>query len=159
MNVKSAPPLVQAFLRDHREMSRLIYQLVNALDNEDLATSRALAKQLDVVAGPHIAFEEQVLYPLVSKRTRDVTFVRSLYAEHERTRDAVQILASDRDIDSELRQQLLDGMRGGLDHADHCGTLISHLADLTETEQEQALKQLTQFQAEKRRWTELTKGA
>jgi hypothetical protein len=139
-------------------MSRLIYQLVKALDNEELATSRTLAKKLNLVAGPQIAFEEQELYPLVSKRTRDVTFVRSLCAEHNRTRDAVEILVSGRDINNELRQQLLRGMRNGLDHTEHCGTLISHLADLTEKEQEQALNRLTQLQTEKRRWTELSKG-
>jgi hypothetical protein len=148
-------PLVEAFLDDHKRMTRLIARLHEALGQEDAGVVRALAEELDRVAGPHIEFEEQVLYPLVA-RERDAAYARQLYAEHSAVRDALaQLLAKER-LDEAEAARLKAGIGVGLEHAASCGTLVSHLGALPEKEQEQALATLVELQRKARNWTDLS---
>ena len=88
MATKSSP-LTKAFLDDHREMTRRIAGLLDALKRGDAPAAFQFADELDRVAGPHIEFEEAVFYPLlVEARGRE--FVGRLYREHGEGRHAVK---------------------------------------------------------------------
>ena len=156
MNVRQKPQVVEEFLDDHRQMTRLLARLDEALERHQLHGAQQLAGELNCIAGPHIDFEEHVLYPLVGL-SRDPQFVEQLYREHQSVREAIeQLLYLDADcltdvVIAELRSKLAVG----LDHAKSCGTLVSHLAALPRNEQKQALAKLQTTRRTGRLWTEL----
>lgn len=154
MTTTSQNTVVQEFLEDHKQFMRLLHDVGIALGDRDLPRAQALAEQLDAVAGPHIAFEESVLYPAVERGTRDPAFVKSLYQEHGMIVQALSRLIQDRELDESSLQQITTAFRQGLGHAEHCGTLVSRLAALDENEQQIALKKLRQLRKTGGKWTQ-----
>lgn len=138
-------------------MTRLLAQLTAALRNGDNELARQLADELDLVAGPHIQFEENVLYPLVAK-SEGSAFARQLYGEHRATlRGLKQIVSHSRKrpLTETYRRDVLRDIQLGLNHAESCGTLVSHLGDLSAHEEDAAVKQHELLRQQQRRWTEL----
>ena len=86
----SKSALVQAFLVDHRQFMKLLYDVSTALKDGDVKRARMLAENLNSIGGPHIAFEEAVLYPTLQAEGEERAFVDSLYDEH---RDIVEAWA------------------------------------------------------------------
>ncbi len=156
MSTSAEVAVVQAFLADHQKFMRLLHDVGVALGNHDVSRARELAQQLDIVAGPHIAFEEAVLYPAVGRGTQDPAFVRTLYDEHHSIVQALSRLLREGELDAQSLQDITSAFQKGLGHAEHCGTLISRLAALHKTEQQQALDKLLELRTSDLKWTELT---
>ena len=147
---------MDAFLDDHRRMTRLLRDVAVALQKRDVQTAKSLARELDVVAGPHIEFEEEVLYPATASSSGP-DFQKKLLSEHEQVCSGLaRLLAADTEQlrDAQFLRSVEDAIRGGLKHAESCGTLVSHLETFTTEQQQQAFDRLQQLKRTPRRWTE-----
>lgn len=51
------------FRNDHRQIRDLIMNLITAFIQNDMVKADKLTDKLNLVAGPHFQFEEEVLYP------------------------------------------------------------------------------------------------
>lgn len=153
--------LREAFLRDHRVLTRGLQQIRQALQREDISAAAELAQQLDLQIGPHMEFEETVLYPRLIKPLGR-TYVRQLYREHSEGREALGQLVSlagssgvKRDLmglsDKEVLISRLDAI---LEHALGCGSLLSHVDHLPVSEQRYMLEQLECLGRQARKWTD-----
>ena len=74
--------LQNAFVEDHRSMTRGYRELIELLDQGDFVAASHAASRLDTIAGPHIEFEEKYLYPHVAK-SRGNTYMSRLFDEHD----------------------------------------------------------------------------
>lgn len=157
METKNSP-LTQAFLEDHREMTRRIAGLLDALKQDDCETAFQLAEELDRVAGPHLEFEEEAFYPLLIE-ARGREFVERLYHEHAEGRKAIEALLALKKTGEPLgtaqREEVLQGVQTALDHAGTCGTLLSHVSVLDDVRQAELLEKLQEARQRRHRWTEL----
>ena len=157
MTAISKNAVVQAFLSDHKHFMQLLKHTTEALAAHDLESAKSNAKELNAVAGPHIAFEETVLYPALDNRTHERSFVEQLYKEHREIVDAVEELIECETMSSARIDELHNAFVDGLEHADHCGTLVSNLSAMDEGEQSDALDELKQLRVRKLKWTDLKK--
>ena len=149
--------LVQTFVEEHRTLMRGLATILERVEAADFAAARNDADELDQVVGPHIQFEEELLYPEVG-RARGVNVERELLEEHAAIRHAMQrLLEADLSrVDLSALQTELQGLfRVAVEHAESCGTLISHLRALSPSQQQAALSRLQQLRARGVRWTEL----
>ena len=148
--------LQNAFLEDHRVVTRGLYDLQQAVDRDDLDTARRLAAELDRVAGPHMDFEQRYFYPMLVD-VLGADFVEELYAEHRSGQRAVAALCSIQDNSAIDREELQDCLNVAMNHVLSCGSMTSHLASMTPEQQLQLRQQLDATRREGRRWTELNK--
>lgn len=149
--------LSKEFLHDHQRMTRMLSEIVGDLKRGDTAHAQSLAEELDHFAGPHIAFEESVLYPTVGTAQGE-PYRRKLLAEHDAARDGLKLLLSANDsqlYDAAFRRRVLGALQTGLKHAESCGTLVSHLQQLSSRECDQAKANLQRLRQSACRWTEL----
>ena len=153
--------LVNTFVEEHQVLMRGLATVLQKVKAGKMAEARTLADKLDQEVGPHIQFEEEVLYPQVG-RVRGEVFEQKLRDEHMIVEQAIkQLIAADRSDQnlSELRAELVEALNVAVEHAESCGTLISHLEALSPAVQQQALKRQRQFRAGGVRWTELATRA
>lgn len=159
MSTLSKAAVVQAFLADHKKFMRLLVDVSDALQRDDLAAARTLATQLNTVAGPHIAFEETVLYPALDDASHDHDFVEGLYDEHQQIVTALAELISNDSLTKKQLTAITHAFQSGTEHAEHCGTLISRLSNMDAADQRDALDDLIQLQEQEILWTDLKKEA
>jgi hemerythrin-like domain-containing protein len=157
MSTLSKSAVVQAFLVDHRKFMKLLRDVGQALRDKDVEKAKTLGRELNRVAGPHIAFEEQVLYPTVEERTHDRVFVAKLYDEHQSIVRALARLLDASRLEAQDIVDLQNAFAQGVDHAEHCGTLISSLSAMDEVDQQEALDELKQLRATGMTWMQLRK--
>lgn len=153
-----ATPLGQSFIEDHRHLMRGLLRLKKALQRDDLREARRIGEELDRVAGPHIRFEEEVLYPEVV-RSRGGEYTGQLYEEHRIGRRLLERLRDHKDTDRlEPAEQasLVEQSQTTLNHAISCGTLLSCITTLDESRQEELLAMLLDLRRRPTRWTELS---
>ncbi|MCA9217217.1 MAG: hemerythrin domain-containing protein [Planctomycetales bacterium] len=150
----SESELVREFLVDHQRMSQLLVDVISQLENRDLEHARDVGRQLDGVAGAHIRFEEKDLYPRISAHTADSDYTDELYAEHREAATALKLLIDEPNPSEESIKTILSGLKTGLRHAEHCGSLVSVLDQLPAAEQETSLRFLQECRREKGRWTD-----
>jgi hypothetical protein len=149
--------LEREFVEDHQRLHRNLVRTIEAVRAADRVGARQAAEELDRDAGPHIAFEEAVLYPQVAAAVGDA-YADELYQEHGAGRAAIERLAG-----SQGTEPLSPGEQEGLlpelealqEHILGCGSLLSHLCTLQPVQQERLLHHLLQFRNEGRRWSEL----
>lgn len=148
--------LEQTFIADHRRMTKSFQALIAAVESNDLMAIHSNAAELDRVAGPHIEFEEHVLYPHVED-DRGTDFGATLRREHQVARSALLFLQdhANKSLRPEDRARVLEQLRVGFDHAVACGALLSHLTVLDEAQQAEMLERLQSFRDRQLRWTEL----
>lgn len=149
--------LMNEFLRDHHRLTRILSDVIRHLEGGDVSSARSLAQELNRIAGPHIAFEESVLYPAVRLAVGE-SFERKLLAEHDNARMGLVHLISAEPIrlaKPEFREKIVTALRSGMKHAESCGTLVSHLEQLSETQQQQALTKLNELKKAGKCWSEL----
>lgn len=154
--------LHEAFLADHRALTRGLNDLRAALSQADTARACLVAGELDLRAGPHMEFEETLLYPALV-RPLGAPAVRSLYREHAVGRAAIRQLqrlaeASADDephLDEPTRRALLEQVDTILEHVLGCGSLISHLDRLGAAEQRVMLGELRRLNRAGKRWTDI----
>lgn len=148
--------LADEFVRDHKDTTRALVSLQSALAGGTDDAVRSAAEQLDRIAGPHIAFEEAVLYPLVAE-SRGESFEQELLDEHDEVLQALREIndsPSPMSADEATRKKWLAQLRTGLDHVETCGTLLSHLTALPDERRAHLLSELLRLRAEGPRWTE-----
>ena len=149
--------LSQAFTDDHKVMMRGFRDLLQALDQRDYAAAARLATKLDLVAGPHIEFEERYLYPAV-KESRGEEYVSRLYEEHYQLLSVIvslQTLTEDAAASDDRIASWKKSLELGLDHAATCGTLLSHLQAGAEQRQRNYLEAIGRLRKQGRRWSEI----
>lgn len=149
--------LGEAFVEDHQHLTRGLNDILEALHRSDLQGAAQMAGELDIIAGPHIQFEEEVLYPVVAKECGQ-EFVNKLYHEHQMGKDALKILVQYQEGKTDFAQKLtplIENLEIALDHVLSCGTLLSHVTNLDEQTQEEMLKKLQKCHSQKKCWTEL----
>ena len=83
--------LSEAFVEDHRHLTQGLSDILQALRDDNLEEAVRMAEDLDQVAGPHMEFEEEILYPEVRK-SRGSDYVSRLYREHQVALEAVKAL-------------------------------------------------------------------
>ena len=146
--------LTQAFVDDHQKLTRGYADARQAVESDDLTAAKRIAEQLDQPAGPHIAFEEQFLYPIV-RSARGDSYASKLYHEHQLILKTLVELQSAASMDELHKSRWLVGLQEGLEHAATCGTLLSHLQTLPDAEQTQLLEELRSLRKQPIRWSEL----
>ena len=157
--MKDENPLVKAFLEDHKHLTQGFSSLLRALKENDFAAASQIADDIDRLAGPHIEFEEEFFYPVV-ERARGREYVSRLYKEHGAGLRAVKALrAAAHEPDKKGTEALLEAAQTALDHAVSCGTLLSHVTTLGESEQAELLQKLLDLRKQGRRWTEMAREA
>lgn len=155
--MENRSPLEKAFLEDHHKMMRGMDAVNQALDADDVSRAIEAARELDREAGPHIQFEEEVLYPHV-KEARGEEYYATLIGEHDEARRGVEALLeldeagklSAADI-REIRAEI----QTGLEHGTHCGTLLSYLTTLDPARQQSALNRLLELRRTGSPWHQL----
>lgn len=137
--------LEKEFAHDHRHLTRGFSEIIRALQVNDWAEAQRLAAWLNQKGGPHIDFEERILYPEVAA-ARGQDYANNLYREHRVAISALEDLISlDPDARTEeLKSSLIERLQVGLDHAVSCGTLLSHLTIHDVPTQEKMLEELRQ---------------
>ena len=147
--------LQDAFVEDHRKMTMGFYRLRQSLESGEWSEARRLAEEIDRDVGSHIEFEETLYYPRL-RRVIGAENINRMYEEHTiglgliREIEALGPDAPEKDV----CLRLADRCRQMLDHAQSCGTLISHLCDLPEEEQADLLAELRDIRRRGTRWTE-----
>jgi Hemerythrin HHE cation binding domain len=150
-------PLAAAFVTDHRLITRRLNRLRKAVRRDDLPAARRIAAELDRLAGPHIQFEEEVLYPHIGRILGEAYAVQ-LYHEHDAGRTALgRITRPGRPgafspAEREELERLLDT---AVEHAGTCATLVSHLSEVPPQDQAEMHSRLLAARRDPLRWTEL----
>ena len=147
-------PLVREFLADHQKMSKLMLHTLVSLEEGNIDAAIVAAKALDEVGGAHIAYEEAELYPRISGEKMVSATTRSLYDEHRQAVTALKQLLDNPNPNESTKQEIIAGLRTGVHHAEHCGSLVSLLAALPTPEQDESLTKLLDFRKQGRKWTD-----
>jgi hemerythrin superfamily protein len=158
MNTKESISLSEAFVEDHRHLTQGLSDILQALRDDNLEEAIRMAEDLDRMAGPHMEFEEELLYPEVRK-SRGSDYVSRLYREHQVALAAVKALISSKTqerLEPQLKEQILQNLKTGLDHAISCGTLLSHVTSLDHKRQDEMLTRLLDLRRIGHRWSELS---
>lgn len=148
-------PLIAEFLKDHQQFSRLLYQISKLLQEGKIDLARERARDLDRIAGPHIAYEEAELYPRLSELGAKGVSEKMLVNQHHEALNAVRALIDAESPDKQSLEAIQTGFQGALAHAEHCGSLISLLNGLDENAQAASLETLKTFREGGKKWTEL----
>ncbi len=143
--------LEKAFLEDHHKMMRGLDTVSRALAEGDRRRAMEAARELDRAAGPHIQFEEEVLYPRV-KEARGQAYYDTLIGEHDNARHGVEALLKLGDASGDAGEpsaadagKIQADIETGLEHGAHCGTLLSYLTTLDPARQQSALDRLLEL--------------
>lgn len=147
--------LITEFLKDHQQFSRLLFEIEKLLGNGEIEKARERAIELNQLAGPHIAYEEAELYPRLAALGETKVTEDHLVNEHHDSLDALRLLTEQDDVSSKQAEQARVGFQHALKHAEHCGSLISLMLALDESEQAESLVELERFRDEGKLWTEL----
>lgn len=148
--------LHDAFLTDHKQLTRGLSAILRALRAGDTERAFRLASELDEAVGPHMQFEEEVFYPEVEK-ILGREFVDQLYAEHALGQRAIRsILAHGQrgELAGEI-ETLIRDLETTLQHAFSCGTLLSHLDALPADETATLLRKLQELRSSEIHWSML----
>ena len=148
-------PLIAEFLKDHQQFSRLLYEISKLLEADELDKARQRAEELNVVAGPHIAYEESELYPRLPGFGERTVTPDQLTGEHHQVLHAVRQLVEKQEFTGEELRSIKAAFQAALRHAEHCGTLITLMARLDESAQRESLAKLIEFRDQGKKWTEL----
>ena len=149
--------LRQAFVQDHREMTRGYKTLLRLLDQRDFVRLSEEANRLDKTVGPHIEFEERFLYPSLGE-SRGEGYVSQLLHEHSQVLSVLtelQHLTADAEPSVKQIDTWISQLMVGLEHASTCGTLLSELQELKEHRQLELLDGLTRLRDKGTPWSEL----
>jgi len=148
--------LKDAFMDDHREMTRGFVELRECLENGEWHLAKGLAAEIDRVAGPHIEFEESLYYPRLAPMI-GATAIRHMYREHSVGLAVIrEILSAGHAIpEASVLADFADRCGRMLEHAHSCGVLVTHLTDLPQDEERELLKRLLKMRYDGRLWTEV----
>ncbi|MCA9193533.1 MAG: hemerythrin domain-containing protein [Planctomycetales bacterium] len=146
--------LTQEFVSDHRKMTRGYRDVKAAVEAGDFLLAKRLVEELDHHCGPHIEFEERFFYPVVRQR-QGSDYAEKLTLEHDAVLAAIREILAAENMSGSQRADWISKMDEGLSHAATCGTLLSHLTTLSDSDQRSLLKKLKELRDNGHRWTEL----
>jgi len=148
--------LEREFIEDHQKLTSAFQQVIDAVELNDPKRMCESAESLNRVAGPHMEFEERILYPQVGEDRGD-GFEQKLLQEHQVARSAILSLTDREDVPLATadRARIMEQLRIGLDHAISCGALLSHITVSSEERQQVMLQELRELRRKGIRWTEL----
>ncbi len=116
-------PIVE-FREDHRKVRDSLLDLASAAEAGELAKSREILGQIDVMVGPHFRYEEESLYPSMKEFLGE--YVDSLIEEHDgaikTARVAAKIL-SQSSVSTEEGKMAAGAARALLVHVSNCDGL------------------------------------
>jgi len=138
-------------------MIQALQRLLDVLERDGAEDCVDAAMEVDRIAGPHIAFEETILYPRVAT-ARGEEFVEKLRHEHRLVLEAIRFLLGrdkTQSLAKEDRTRLIEQVQTGIDHAATCGTLLSHITTLSHDQQTQMLCRLEDLRVLGLHWTDL----
>ena len=147
-------PLISEFLKDHQRFSRLLLAITRLLEDGKIDEARERARELDLVAGPHIEYEEREVYARLKQLGETRVTNEMLVGEHHQIRDAMKLLLENEALDESQLQQAKAGFASGIRHAEHCGSLISLMSRLDQDQQAQSLVVLKELRDGGRKWSE-----
>ena len=150
MVAQTQTPLVREFLEGHERITLLLYQLLVALDECESTRARKLARELNQIGGPHVAYERSELYPRCSATPNS----QQLCHDHQQVAQALKMVLEHESLEGEDEQLVLEGLRIGLDHAEQCGALADSLAALPKSEQAKSLEILRDLKSRGQCWVE-----
>lgn len=153
INTKS--PLITEFLKDHQQFSRLLLEVSRLLEQGEIEKARQRARELDVLAGPHIAYEEAELYPRLDQLGDKSVTEEMLVSQHHDALTTIRKLVGEQSISEAELTEIKEGIKAALDHVEHCGSLISFMTRLDEDQQVESLAELKRLRAEGTKWTAL----
>lgn len=148
-------PLIAEFLKDHQQFSRLLFQIKKLLDEGKIEAAQQRAEELDQLAGPHIEFEETELYPRLKILGARQATEELLVDQHHDALLALQALIEMEEPDEDSLEGIKKGFGDALNHAEHCGSLISLMVQLDQDQQAESLRSLIQLRSKGNRWTQL----
>ena len=154
---QASSALREAFLDDHKHLTRGLTRTLEALQNGDDATAIQVVDTMDRAVGPHMEFEETLFYPELVGILGEPR-VEHLENEHDIGKRAVQTIlsrAGGEPLAGEERKSVIASLGAMLEHALGCGTLLSHLDGLGEARKKQLLDRLLELRRRGLRWTEL----
>jgi hypothetical protein len=154
--IHTSSPLRDAFLDDHKHLTRGLTRTLEALRSGDDARAIESADTMDLAVGPHMEFEETVFYPELAEILGE-PFVEHLEIEHDIGKRAVQTIlshAGGEPLVGEERKSVIASLDTMLDHAMSCGTLMSHLDGLPRARKKKLLDRLLELRKRGLRWTE-----
>ncbi len=118
---------------DHRQARDGVFDLLQACQEHNTRKAKEMIDLIDMVAGPHWRWEEEALYPAVSKMTEELQ--DSLLKEHDGVIVAVQRV---NDILKQKKlappdwEEISDGARCMLYHIVTCNGLIIMIEKLSD---------------------------
>jgi Spy/CpxP family protein refolding chaperone len=143
--------------KDHQQFSRLLYQIRNLLSERKFDDAKERAGEFDKLAGSHIAYEESELYPRLKMLGNQGVSQSLLVGQHQDALEALRELLLVESPDEATICKIESGFENALRHAEHCGSLISLMAGLTPSQQNESLQVLIRLREQGLRWTELVK--
>ena len=114
--METRTPLVEEFLTDHKQMSRLLYEALAVTKQRNVQLARELAARLNYVSGPHIQYEEKELYPRLKNHYGRVS-EEGLKREHHEIALGIRSLIQDQSPDTQALDEVERRLQIGLDHA------------------------------------------
>lgn len=145
------------FAKDHRLLIRGYRQLIDLLNHKDYDAAAAAAVELNQLAGAHIEFEEQHLYPAVGASRGD-QYLSRLYHEHDEfvsvIREICQCGKSVRPTQKNTTEWIAQ-LKSGIDHASACGNLLADIRSQPDARLTQWIHELHRLRALQRPWTDL----
>lgn len=91
---KGSPPadLIQEIRFEHQQLRDLLVQLKGSLESRGFGRSRELLEEINSVAGPHVRFEEEFLYPALKGSMGE--YINRFYRENDALIETVRAFFS-----------------------------------------------------------------
>lgn len=153
--------LFDAFREDHARLGAALHALGTRLRARDARGARAIAEELDVEAGAHVAFEEHDFYPALAPFLSEAE-VDAMYAEHADSRSLIvrlRTLDESALADTERHEALLGRVQAMERHVSECGELFGAMGGLDDAAQRDLLERLDGWRRRAPRWSELAPRA
>lgn len=149
--------LMLAYMEDQRFLAQSFARLFQAIDDGDAGLSAEIAADINQHAGPHIQFEEEVLYPRLAT-LQSPAYVSRLYREHQIAVEvirAVLIRPSNESFGVDERAELSKKAHEAIKHCVACGNTMSFLSVLDDARQTEIFEQLQSYRDNACDWIEL----
>jgi len=140
--------LFNAFKADHALLGSGFYTLATCLHNKNISDAKSVATKINIDAGPHIAFEEEVFYPTL-KRFIKQQELDEMYSEHKLGRALLEkVLSIDESahLQDAIQKELLAQIDVIESHISQCGELFGMMENLNESEMQYLYDKLTDYQ-------------
>jgi hypothetical protein len=149
--------LFDAFREDHTKLGKGFFDLCQCLRSGNLDRAKAIAGELDIDVGAHVAFEEQHFYPKLRTLLGDADVDR-MEAEHGVGLEVIKALkglSQDEDLPSATKAKLVQDAETMSTHIAECGELFGAIGRLDAKEQQSLLDQLLAWRERRPRWSEI----